>query len=89
MDSTGEVTEIWDTFQLMGKAVSFRGLSQGENAQASNGNASLISPKRNGKRMSIKKAEKDHGIDKLMLWGQPGHLTQEEANTYVRFFISA
>jgi hypothetical protein len=87
MDSTGEITEIWDTFKLMGKAVSFRGL-QGVDEQASNGNVSPISPKRSSRRASIKKAEKDHGIDKLMLWGQPGHLTQEEANIYVSF-ISA
>lgn len=88
MESTGEIIEVWDTFQLMGKAVSFRGLAQGEDEQASNGDVAPTSPKRNGKRASIKKAEKDNGIDKLMLWGQPGHLTQEEANIYVSF-ISA
>lgn len=82
MDSAGNVTEVWDAAQLMGKYVSFRGLPDcGETAF--NGDGPPVSPRRFSKRASVKKVDKDTGIDKLMLWGQPGHLTQEESDIYV------
>ena len=33
-----------------------------------------------------KKGKKD--LDQLLLWGQPGHLTEAEADTYVSFLTS-
>lgn len=62
MDSTGDIIEIWDKEQLMGKSVSFEG------AEPVTG-----------------KDKKKKDLDQLMLWGQPGHLTEEEADIYVNF----
>ena len=31
------------------------------------------------------KDKKQKDLDQLMLWGQPGHLTEEEADIYVSF----
>eukprot|EP00980_Cylindrotheca_fusiformis_P000782 scaffold184_cov125-Cylindrotheca_fusiformis.AAC.17 len=83
MDSTGKITEVWDAAQLMGKNVSFRGLPEGGENSTPNGNGAPSSPRRFSKRASVKKVET--GIDKLMLWGQPGHLTQEEVDVYFKF----
>ena len=85
MDSEGEIIEVWDLPQLMGKSVSFRGLpADGEGGANGNSNGEAPpSPRKSFRREKSSKAPKDNGIDKLMLWGQPGHLTPEEADVYV------
>ena len=82
MGSEGEIIEVWDLPQLMGKSVSFPA-----EAEEANGNGTAdeapASPRKSFRREKSLRAPKDTGIDKLMLWGQPGHLTQEEADVYV------
>lgn len=69
----------WTKEQLTGKSVSF---SQGlPEATASQLAISSPSPP---KRKSLIKAPKDSGIDPA-LWGRPGHLTDGEADTYLKF----
>jgi len=77
----------WSRDKLMGKSVSFKGLSAetangGESA--STGGSSRKLAKMGSKKKSLAKAPKDDGIDPD-LWGRPGHLTEEEANTYFKF----
>ena len=60
----------------MGKSVSFKGLPAEE--EKPNGDAAPPRSPRGRKS----KAKVDVKIDP-MLWGQPGHLTEQEAETYV------
>lgn len=61
----------------MGKSVSFKGIAP-EDLDVGQENGASEKGKR--RRSSLKAA--DLKIDP-MLWGQPGHLTEEEADTYV------
>jgi hypothetical protein len=74
-ESNGSTSSIpdsgWSKDRLMGKSVSFKGVSQ-------NGEAST-------RPSSSSSKEK---IDP-MLWGRPGHLTDEEAETFVSYSFSS
>mmetsp|Transcript_22498 Transcript_22498/g.53093 ORF Transcript_22498/g.53093 Transcript_22498/m.53093 type:complete len:461 (-) Transcript_22498:445-1827(-) len=69
----------WTKEQLTGKSVTFdQGLPE-----ATASKLAVSSPGAQ-KRQSIAKAPKDSGIDPA-LWGRPGHLTDAEADTYLKF----
>jgi hypothetical protein len=70
------ISEQWSRDRLMGKSVSFKGIPPEDLSDGANGD------KQKRRRSSVKAAEKDIKIDP-MLWGQPGHLTDTEADTYV------
>lgn len=78
MAAEAQTPDVWSRDRLMGKQVSFKGIKEPE-AEIPNGNA-LKAPKSPTKRKS--KAKVDMKIDP-MLWGQPGHLTDAEADVYV------
>ena len=75
-DGRPTIGEVWSKDRLMGKNVSFKGLSAADAAEAfaTDVNKPPISPK--GRKKSIVKLNP-------LVWGQPGHLTEEEADTYV------
>ena len=68
----------WSRDRLTGKQVSFKGLppQEKEEAAASVTTSPMSSPRRRRKTVSIPKMDP-------MLWGQPGHLTDQEADCYV------
>jgi hypothetical protein len=74
-----ETPDVWSRDRLMGKSVSFKGISAGaENGENGENGDAPPSPR---KRKSKVKAD----VPKLdpMLWGQPGHLSEEDVDVYV------
>lgn len=65
----------WSKKRLTGKSVSFVGGTTTMEAKV---------PPGSQKRKTVAKAPTDKGIDPS-LWGRPGHLTDAEADTYLRF----
>jgi hypothetical protein len=68
--------DVWSRDRLTGKSVSFKGIPA-ETEENGTGDAPL-SPRQRRKS----KVKMDLKLDP-MLWGQPGHLTEEEADIYV------
>jgi hypothetical protein len=69
------IPDNWGRERLMGKSVSFKGMPLAEEAE--NGKAAT-SPRR--------KTKVGAKLDP-MLWGQPGHLTEDETDIYVSDMI--
>lgn len=76
------IPEQWSRDRLMGKSVSFKGLSEPPE-EGENGTSSSPTSDKPRRRRSSKKIEKGDVKLDPMLWGQPGHLTEEEADIYV------
>jgi len=86
----------WSKDKLMGKSVSFKGLSAGSSAADSAAGITDTDTDTNNnsqkKRLSLSKrrsattmpAPKDEEIDPA-LWGRPGHLSESDADTYLKF----
>ena len=80
--TSSPLKESWSRERLMGKSVSFKGLENDqEENEATTGNGGDVTAQQ--KRRRSKKLEKGEIKMDPMLWGQPGHLTEEEANVYV------
>ena len=75
-----EIAESWGKERLMGKSVSFKGIAP----EDLDGGQENGAPEKSKRRRSSMKAA-DMKIDP-MLWGQPGHLTEEEADVYVSVY---
>lgn len=75
MSDVPETPDVWSADRLMGKQVSFKGLP----AEGENGKAADEAPPSPRKRKSKIEASK---LDP-MLWGRPGHLSEEEAEIFV------
>ena len=66
--------EVWSADRLMGKQVSFKGLAvDGDNGASTD---LTSSPRR--RKSKIEAAKLDP-----MLWGRPGHLTDDEVEVFV------
>jgi hypothetical protein len=68
--------DVWSRDRLTGKSVSFKGIPA--ETETNGTSHAPLSPRQ--KRKS--KVKLDIKLDP-MLWGQPGHLTEEEADVYV------
>lgn len=75
---TTEMRDVWSKDRLMGKQVSFKGITPPE-GETTNGVVAPASPQRRKTKVKA-----DVKID-VMLWGQPGHLTEEEVEVYTKF----
>ena len=71
------LADVWSRDRLTGKSVSFKGVPP--ESETSNGGSQRgsMSPKKRKSKLKL-----DMKIDP-MLWGVPGHLTEEEADVYV------
>jgi hypothetical protein len=70
--------DVWSKDRLMGKQVSFKGITPPEE-EATNGDAHAVPSSPKGRKSKVKL---DTKLDP-MLWGQPGHLTEGEVEVYV------
>ena len=68
------IPDNWGRERLMGKSVSFKGMPPSEEAETTAGKVAS-SPRKSKSKVGNK-------LDP-MLWGQPGHLTEEETDVYV------
>jgi hypothetical protein len=73
------IPDNWGRERLMGKSVSFKGMPPAEEAE--NGKSPSPSPRRKSK------VDKDSAKLDPMLWGQPGHLTDEQTDVYVSEYM--
>jgi hypothetical protein len=80
MTEEASTPDVWSRDRLMGKSVSFKGIAPPE--ENGNGKEPTLSPKQ--RRKSKVKA----GIVDPMLWGQPGHLTEDEVDVYVSLSLT-
>ena len=77
MSESIAIPEIWSADRLMGKQVSFKGIAaEGENGGAEASSDAPASPRR--RKSKIEAAKLDP-----MLWGRPGHLTEDEVEVFV------
>mmetsp|Transcript_10782 Transcript_10782/g.16960 ORF Transcript_10782/g.16960 Transcript_10782/m.16960 type:complete len:452 (-) Transcript_10782:155-1510(-) len=74
-----QTPDVWSRDRLMGKSVSFKGIPA-ETEETNGSDGKTLSPRQRRKS----KVKVDVKIDP-MLWGQPGHLTDEEADVYFKF----
>jgi hypothetical protein len=80
MTEEASTPDVWSRDRLMGKSVSFKGITPPEE----NGNGKdPLSPKAQKRKSKVKA-----GIVDPMLWGQPGHLTEDEADVYVSLSLT-
>ena len=80
MSDSVETPDVWSADRLMGKQVSFKGLPVGS-VDGENGATKEEAPVSPRRRKSMVESAK---LDP-MLWGRPGHLSEEE----VEIFVSA
>lgn len=83
-DSAASLPETWSAERLMGKQVSFKGLppAEGENGAAA-ASASASKPLEPPASPRKRKGKVEIGKIDPMLWGRPGHLSEEECEIFV------
>lgn len=74
-----QTPDVWSADRLMGKQVSFKGLENGETVE---GEGALASPRRRKSKIEASKLDP-------MLWGRPGHLSEEEVEIFVSAVMSS
>jgi hypothetical protein len=77
------ISEAWGRDRLLGKTVSFKGVADGDVSGEIVTNGSSKAPESPKKKNKSKKGGAAAAKLDPMLWGQPGHLTEDEADVYV------
>lgn len=78
MSESASTPEVWSADRLMGKQVSFKGLAVDSDNGADASTDAPASPRR--RKSKIEAAKLDP-----MLWGRPGHLTEDEVEVFFKF----